>query len=329
MKNFITVFSPLALVVALTIPKIAIAADFFVRDAIPENGVAIEDARATTNLVKNAVVARSTDRVLQIETPDAYILQPHLMKLGDSWILTVEKLRGSETLFAAQSKTTRLDQLDSAARSATFAAIDEPSPRTQVATGAAVPYQVPPIQNQPPIQVQPAVNQPAPYANQGGTTAGRTIDVLPANRKVSYWSIGVGPFFPHRLQNNTVMYDIAAGHAWDINPRAGVKVTAEGNFSSGAQTGTFLNFSTGANYYVRTLGYDTAPYFTGDMGYGFARSAEQQTAEGFSLGVGAGFEFFRTTETTLDLLFRYNIILNTIAGEGYPSVLGARLAVNF
>ena len=335
-----------AIAIAIALPGVAHAADYFVRDTIAERGVSNDDASAATNLVKNAVAARSSDRIVDNESADGFVLQPRLMKLGDSLVLTVEKLRGGETIFASQSKVERIEQLDGAARSATFAAIDASSSRGNGAKSAAAPYQSAPAGSSgsasgtASAQSMPASDAStmapsaaaAPYtmpAQSAGASSARTPEVFPPGHKPDYWTIGVGPFFPHQLRNSAIMYDVAGGHVWDINPRVGVKAMAEGNFSSAKQTGTFLNFSTGANYYFREVAVDTVPYVTGDIGYGFARSAEQQTAEGFSLGLGAGYEFFRTADTTLDVLLLYNVIFDTIAADGYPSVFGARLAVNF
>lgn len=326
----------LAFAIIALMPRSSRAADFFIRETIAESGVAPEDARAATALVRNAVASRAADQAVEAEAQGAYVLQPHLIRLGDSWILTVEKVRGQEILFAAQSKINRIDQLDGAARSTVFAAIDEPSPKS-IQAGQVVPYQVTPAY--PSTQAAHPTVVPLPGTIQGtsqvmpqpttGASVGRTINVLPAGRKVSYWTIGMGPSVGQRLKTDNVMYDIAAGHIWDVNPRASVKLMGEGAFTSGNETGHFVNFSTGVNYFFPTMTVDTSPYLTTDIGYGFARDAQSNVAEGFSWGLGIGYQFFRATETTLDLLLRYATIFDPIGDTGNPSVIGARLAVNF
>jgi hypothetical protein len=334
------------------------AATFFVRDTVAEDRISPEEARAATSLVKTAVASRTKDQAIEDEYHAEYVLQPRLMRLGESVILTVEKVRGQETLFAAQTKVARIDQLDRAARSTTYAAIDEPSMPTREhgvtsvevepgapyrvlpATADAAPSQKPWVAPAPasaasaPAAYAPAASAPAASASSApsdmaSSRAGYGVDAQGAQRRVSYWSAGVGPFMGRRLASDTVMYDFMVGHHWDINPLASIKVLAEANLSSGREEARFLNFGTGASFFLPVGTRDTTPYLTGDIGYGFARDANTNSAEGFSFGTGVGVQFFRTTETTLDLLFRYAMIFDTINSGGSPSVTGLQLAVNF
>lgn len=159
-------------------------------------------------------------------------------------------------------------------------------------------------------------------------TTGKAIDALPPKRRPGHWTIGIGPFFGNQLGTETAMYNFAAGYILDINPRASVKTIGETNFSSGAENARFLNLAVGANFFLGEQ--DTSPYLTTDIGYGFARNAQSETAEGFSAGIGAGFHFFKTAETNLDLLLRYAVVFDDFAdGTTNPSVTGVRLAVNF
>jgi hypothetical protein len=169
----------------------------------------------------------------------------------------------------------------------------------------------------------------APVSSDVARSRAYSVDALASQRRISYWSIGVGPFVSRRLATDNVMYDFMLGHQWDINPLASIKLFSEANLSSGREDSHFLNFGTGASYFLPTGSPDTGPYVTADIGYGFARDAESHSAEGFSFGTGVGVQFFRTTETTLDLLFRYAVILDNINPGGNPSVTGLRLAVNF
>jgi hypothetical protein len=297
------------------------AATYFINDAVIENGVSAQDGRAATTLVKNAVAGRYGDAVVNDQSRASYTLQPRLMRLGESYILTVEKSRGDETLFAAQTKISRIDQLDQAARSMANEAIEEPSGKNSKL-------------------VQIVVD---PRARQGnGSTSGTTMkpdgadiygttpELSDQGRKVSYWTLGFGPTFATRLKDDSVMYNFSAGRVWDINPKAEIKLIGEANLSSGDRSAKLFNLGVGPNFFLPEMSADTAPYLTADIGYGVAENADGDTANGFSIGAGAGFQFFRTTQTTMDLVVRYTTVLDTVGrGEKNPSVLGARLAVNF
>jgi hypothetical protein len=321
--NPLTVFRFLAttvvMIAAVSFPALSHAAAYFVRDAVIESDVNDTDARATTSLIRDAVSARSGDVLVHDEYRADYVLQPRLMRLGESLILTVEKIRGEETLFAAQVKVNRIEQLDGASRAATHAAIDEPSlpsPRSIASV------EVPPIV---PFRAPQATGPQPPFPPQARA---RTIDVLPDDRKVSYWTMGVGPFRSRRLASDNLMYNFTIGHTWDINPAASVKILGEGYFSSGGDRARLFNVATGASVFLPGQSPDTAAYLTGDLGYGFTTTATGEDGEGFSFGTGVGVQFFRTTETTLDLLLRYSVVFDANDG-GDPSAIGVRLAVNF
>lgn len=157
----------------------------------------------------------------------------------------------------------------------------------------------------------------------------RIIDALPSKQRDGYWTIGIGPFLSQNLGTQKAMYDFAAGYIWEINPHASLKILGESNFSSTAERARFLNAAVGPNIAFLPNNF-ILPYATTDIGYGFARNAKADTAEGFSLGFGLGFQFFKTTETTLDLLIRYVVIYDNFGdGTSHPAVSGLRLAVNF
>ncbi|MES2963938.1 MAG: hypothetical protein V4760_08610 [Bdellovibrionota bacterium] len=335
-------FIAFALVSTLTValsPLAADAASFYVRDTHAQNGISQQDARTVTSLVRTAVSSRSGDELAVDPNSADYELQPSLLMLGESYLFTVEKIRGQQVLFAAQSKLERIDQLDVASRSTTTAAIEEPSLPKRPVVAQQIPsnptyiYQVPAAQ--PPTvvsgttqAVQPQVINVAP-APGTAVIQSQTPSLLPG-RKMGYWTVGFGPFVPRKLGSDKAMYGVSAGRVWDVNPRASVKIIGEGTFSSGSEGARFFDVAAGANYFLSQSNAETAPYVTADFGYGIADDVADRSAEGFSFGTGFGIQFFRTTETTLDVLLRYAVILDDVEGtSSNPSIFGARLAVNF
>lgn len=317
------------------------AATYFVMDTLAEPTVAPTDARVATDLVRSSVSSRPADILVEDEFRADFILQPKLLQLGESFILTVEKRRGQEILFAAQSKIREIDQLDRAARATTNAAIEQPSavrrppsavaavPRGTAAT-PAVPYQIyaVPTDEIRGGSISGTTSSPEDQ-NVGPEVRADRPSIYARERKVDYWTIGIGPFLARRLETDSVLYNFTLGHRWDINPRAAVRVTGEASLSSGGEDARFFNIGTGANYFFPGS-FENAPYVTADIGYGWATDARGNDGEGFSFGTGVGYEFFRNTETTLDLLLRYTVIFDQIENRGGdPSVVGVRMAVNF
>ena len=145
------------------VPFSARAASFYVRDTRVQAGISVEDARTVTSLVRNAVSSRSGDELALDPSGSDYELQPQIMKLGESFLFTVEKIRGQQVLFAAQSKLERLDQLDVASRTATNAAIEEPSLPKRPAIRASSP--------QPDVHLSSSTD--LREWNDDGTSAGR------------------------------------------------------------------------------------------------------------------------------------------------------------
>jgi hypothetical protein len=341
--------------IILLVAQRASAAQFYIMEATAEGGVTDDQAMAMTSFVRNSITTSgSGDTVTSDRNKADFILQPRLMKMGNSFIITVEKKRGSDTLFAAQSKAAREEDIDRATRRATLIAAGEPtatrSGSTSMRSSQAnqqqeqpmAPYQGQQAQGQPTRQQSGAGNevvvirepaqssqvQAAPAPAGAAAQSKASADAWPVQRKVGYASIGVGPFIGRRLGTDDVMYNAMFGYNWDIHPRATIKAIAEGSLSSGRERARFYNAGVGANWYFNGAT-DDSPYVTADFGYGYAEDVNKQSAEGFSFGTGIGYRFFRLTETTLDVLLRYNTVADTIAGGGNPSVVGIRLAVNF
>ncbi len=347
-----------AFIVVLLLTHLAQGAQYYILDTIGQN-VTQDDMRATTNLVRNSVNGMLNDNVVDEERFADFSLQPRLMKLGETYILTVEKLHGDHVLFAGQARANAVEELDRAATRATAIAVNELKNEGYLDRPSAVARQAqPPLPPTAPLYTTPQPPPAQQYYGQAGTIQqGMTSEAPPANPPAiennvnnaninagasttnypvlqnfqpgkNYWAIGFGPFISRRLATDNVMYDISVGHFWDVTPNTSVKVVGEGNFASGSQRATFLDLATGLNYYF----YNSpagSPYATADLGYGWAESVNKNTAAGFSFGVGLGYQFFRQAQTSMDLQVRYAIITDTAEANSYPSVLGTRLSVNF
>lgn len=316
-----------ALIVSLA-GSSAWAAEYFVLDTVAGNGINPEDAQVTTTLVKNAVTARPGDALVQDEIMADYVLQPRLLKLGDDYIMTVEKMRAGEIIFTAQTKVNRIEDLDRAARRSTRTAMVEPQPNRGMAETEppAIPYTyTPPEDRSPASEGAPSTTV---IVNPEGRSEGQLGESLQP-RKLGYLSLGLGPVAGRHMKTDNALYSLMAGYTWDLAPRASIKVLGEGTFSTGDENARFFNLGAGATFFLPGR-VDGAPFLTGDIGYGWAEeNGTDNEASGASVGVGAGYQFFRNTEATLDVLLRYAAILDTINGDGNPQIIGLRVAVNF
>ena len=296
----------------------AFAAEIFVEDTIVQTGASQEEASTAYELVRSSVTTAGRDTVTDNLATAEFVLQPKLMKLGDSYVLTVERRRGEEIVYASQVKASSLADLDRAARRATIAALSGPAPS---ATRSAVSEQV--------IEEQNIYTAPPVASTEATTTTTRErYDITPGMRPEGYWSLGIGPSFGRRLGTDDVFYNFAIGRNWDIDPRASVKLIGEAAFSTGSQSASLINFGGGASWFFAHDKNGSA-YVTGDLGFGFANTATDESADGFSFGAGVGYQFFRMRSASLDAQLRYQAVMNETDGEGFPRLIGARVAVNF
>lgn len=340
----------------------ASASSFYVRDSLRDASVRPIEATAATATVRNAVSARLRDEVVRDENLAGYVLQPRLNKINGVYILTVEKIQGQQTLFAAQSRLGSLDDLERAAQVATNTAIDERSLAPAVAgtspsnqplarpNNGSAPYHHNGAVAAPASQFvastsgattsasESAAPSPQPRgsgaaaqkSNSNDVTSPRAVEIIPTKQtKATQWMVGLGPFISRNLKSDRAMYNLMGGHRWNVNPRTSIHTIVEAAYSSSGDQAQVYNFAVGGNYYIPGDD-DTAPFVTVDLGYGMARDAYGNRGDGISLGTGVGFEFFRTTSTNLDLLLRYSMILDDTSPEsGVPAVVGLRVGINF
>ena len=442
---------------AVVWPAQAHADTIFVKDPITESGITSDEAQAAKALIRSAVANRAGDQLVSNESTSKIQLQPRLLRLGDVFLLTLEKAVGGEIVYVSQTKFPRITELDMAARRTVSNVLAEPlasykksgaprypsapfsdasigadsqanhqqvknknvdRPAEDTATASANPsaWKNP---NGPPInspssngaigsagsdskspnsnvesnaagnqassgndgsrdsqgntgnsvkQVQALGQEPdpsqTPGQNQGqnqgqssnddqmhngqnanGSTKRAPKPADPADvtrsshqlrdivnefpeRQTNRWLVGLGPMISRHMASDQVMYGLSGAYVWDMNPFLSTKASIEANLTGGGDGGQYYNAAIGGNYYFVSR-IENAPYVTADIGYGYASSLADGFAEGFSLGLGAGYELLRTSTNPLDLSLRFSTIFSGMSkGYGDPSIIGARVSVS-
>lgn len=329
------------------------AADIFVDETVLQSGVTQQEADTVHDLVRNSISTAGGDKVVKSEGEADFTLQPRLMKLEDSYILTIERREGEEITYASQVKAESLTGLERAARRATLAAVNAPASGQQpeeqsvagttqedqpqdaqqqegsqsAATGeAADEQQQAQQQDEAAKKERPSIIDPEPARAFSATRPGAQLN--PASRPYRHFTVGAGPFIPRRLNTDDLFYGLSVGHSWDVHPRASVKLLGEASFTTGDEDAYLYNLAAGGSYFFWPTNNGVA-YVTGDVGYGLAQSAIDEDLDGFSVGTGVGFQFLRTDKTSLDLLLRYAILADEAEEEDFPQLVGVRLGVNF
>jgi hypothetical protein len=287
----------------------ASAADVFVLEAIQENTSA-RWGTATTSLVRDAVTSHGEHRLSRNESTADYVLQPKLLGLGEGYILTIEKKRGDKVVLAKQVRVSSLDDLDKAAARATNEALASPFPVSSAVTTEVQPEDLNPLET-------------SSSLNEWDRGASPVYD---------YWTAGIGPFGGNNLDTENILYSIALGHTWDIHPRVAIRALGESAFSTGDEDARLFNVAVGPSYYFmggNPQNNTKSPYANLDFGYGFGQANNDADINGFSLGLGVGYRFFRTATTGMEVNVRWATLFDPAVGEDNPQIIGARLGVDF
>jgi hypothetical protein len=285
-------FALLAMSFTLALSHAARAADIYVTPATGSN-VSASELKTATELVKLSVPDVSTDEVVEESGKADYVLKPKLIRLGETFVLSLTKTKKGKTVFSSQLKATHKDELDRVARDLTRSVMEEKK-----------------------ITESPVDATPS---------EGTSPDMHQAMHPIKYLGFGGSSF--NRLNSSGFGYSFAAAFGWDTD-QALIKILTEADFNGSA---FFLNAGLGGNYFFNMR--NIAPYLTADFGGGLAKLdaggiLSGQTIGGFVLAAGAGIQFLRTAEVNLDIGFRAAFMLNRNA-LGAPQVFTLRLGLFF
>jgi opacity protein-like surface antigen len=259
-------------------------------------------------LVKSAVSNESGYSLATNEKEADVQLKPRLLKLGGSFVVTIDKMKGEKLAFATKMKAATADDLDNVAARVVRAALRE--------TRAEETAQVDDI-------------------TQDETTRG--TNRIQTTRQ---WKLGFGPAWGS--QNNTDKSGMlfTLGFVWGIDANFDLDLALRAsNFEKANETGaSFSEFLIGTNYYL-TKGRN-APFLTA----GFGRTAasistansntiiniSSDTLSGWSVRAGVGYKFFRTSTVNLGVELNYSKVFgeSTVSKQA-PGLTSAVIALYY
>lgn len=141
-------------------------------------------------------------------------------------------------------------------------------------------------------------------------------------RSLKLWSLGIGPFWSSTLKSDALMYGGEIGRHWDVHEHAELRIIGTTAFSEKVN---FVSAALGGSFFPLTQ--DFTPLIGADFGGGWIFGSDIQNSAGFSIDGVAGLRFFRTSDTQLDVSFRYLTILGKKSGT--PNVYGLTLSILF
>jgi hypothetical protein len=271
----------------------ALASEVYVERATG-TGVSDSDLSSIADLVSSSLPAQGASITAE-KSKASIVLRPKLLKLGQAYIVTLERVEDGEITYSAQLKAARAEELDTVCSRLTRAVMLKKPPAGDVRVGEVTEQE----------------------AKAG-------MERKPARRMTL---LGFGPAWMNNLGTSGMGYYFEGAYGWDVN-KALVKIDAGIALNSSA---FFSHAGLSGNLFLTDQ--DISPYVAADAGFGFSKSAGNgvlsgETTAGFLVGGGAGVTFLRTSSINLELGFRIDTILNTNSA-GNPLMYGAHLGFYF
>ncbi len=281
------------ILLALVCCALTFADSYYVEDTTG-TGLSSEDAIAVQHFVRNAVTEAGHQAVMEKEKSQ-FQLRPKLIRLGRSYILTVEKRTSSALVYSTQMKAAQIEELDDVASRVTRACLKGVPARGDEKVGDVT---------------------------EDEETRG--MRRRPAKRGTF---VAFGPAAFSHLNATGLGFYGAGAYAWDVN-RMMVRLRVELAVNGGA---IFTDFGLGASYFLSDRSF--APFVGLDLGFGFSRIDQgafltNETISGFILGPTAGFHVLRTHAINLEVAAKAAFLLK--AGSlGTPVAYILRVGLYF
>lgn len=284
------------LITSLT-TSLAMAESYYVKPIV-SSGLSATDADSVYQLVQAAVSEAGATLANNEGSADA-ALEPKVMRLGSSFILSVSKVRHGSIVFSQKAHAATIEDMDTVANRVVRAVIKEKRFETDTKV--------------------------SDVTEDEKTRGMRRKDV------VSQWFLGFGPAYSTNLNTTNMGLNLEVGYSWGIDPQAAIRLQADfGNMSQ--SDALYTNFNLGVDYFLSEN--NTSPFVQVDFGYGGVTADDQNAilssdrASGFTVGAGLGVRFFRASRVNLGLTLHEAFLLAKTS-KGNPGITTLTLAVYF
>lgn len=276
----------------------AMASDVFVKDA---TGVAVSasEMQVAAELIRTSVPQVDGFQLTLDQKKAEVVLQPKLLRLDETLMLSIQKIKGDSVVGSDQIKVSDFDELDLVALRLTRAILEGK-----------------------PVRDSERVDEVT-----------RAEQQLVGRRKeaAKNWVLGFGPHTSGSMENDSTLFNFHLGYSWLVKSQSEVKLFWDSAAGSGSHSASLSYLGLGYTH-LFSIG-DRSPTLTAEMGYGGASYSSDaspaiESVKGFVGGVGAGYRLFRTSSINLDLQLRAALVFNK-GRAGNPVVSGFRLSLYF
>ncbi len=284
------------------------AATVFVQPPATSEGTEAGLGSTLYELVK-AAVSDESGYSLSGTAKDADVtLQPRLLKLGGSYIVSVDKLKGDKIVFTTKMKAATADDIDNVSSRVVRSALRETKATESAQVGDVT---------------QAEINQ---NNNRIQTTR--------------QWKLGFGPAWGDQMNTDKSGINFTLGFVWGIDPNFDLDLNFRSTaFEKSKESGAhFTEFMIGTNYYLTRN--RNAPYLTAGLGRAWASASipdsntllntSDDTVNAWGARLGVGYKFFRTSTVNLGVEVNYSKVFGeTSRSKSAPGLTSASLALYY
>lgn len=267
------------------------ADNYFIRE--PRlTGISKDEAATILELIRTAV-EQNHQQIVEKEKDAKFTLRTKILKLGNAYVVTVDKFQDDKMVTDAQMKAEKFEEFDNVTSRLV----------RSVVTGV-------------PLKADVRTND---------VTENEAITGVRRRDTVNRWYFGMGPGQVTHVNSTRTLFNLGIGYFFEINPEWALKIIYDGTGGS-----DFSYLALGTNYYFSD--HNTSPLVTAELGYGSASmdtsilGINSDAVSAFVVGAGAGYQFFRTSKVNLEILAHAAVLMGS-NHLGTPFKYGLRVGI--
>jgi hypothetical protein len=255
------------------------ADSFYVND-IQSKDITATDKQSVEELIRQSIPHPHNNVANSKEAQ--WTLTPKLLKLGDSYILILNKSNTKTGRnYGDKMKSATMSDMDLTASRLTEAVINEHK-----------------------------IENTADVTNITQEEMNQNVNRI---RNTRQWLIGIGPSWTNNLNSSGGGFTFLLGFEWGLDPDFSVDLSWLSNHGQGDDDSGMSDFSLGGTYYLSRKKY--SPFINVRLGYGsadvndgcsFFCSPSVKDPTGWIGSLGVGYKFFRTSSVNLSPMLRYS-----------------------
>jgi hypothetical protein len=249
-----------------------------------------EEVKLSVFDLLSADLKEQNQEIVQDKAQAEFIVETQLMKLGASYLVTVQKSTEGKVILSKKMKAASVEELDKAVNRLA---------RTLVSK-----------------------NEPADEARIGEITQEEKTKVSKRTETLDFntYSLG-GSGFTNLKSSQKHLPNVyfGAGYQYDVTEQSAIRMNGEISWRQDPAWAALWGLNIGFGYYFRNA--QTTPFMALDFGYGGALCSGLESVVGMTLGGQIGLGMFRTAQKQMSLSLRF-MHLYKDTGLGEPSMLG-------